>query len=75
MDAIKKDRTVIIVSHSISQIIDSNAIVVMEKGHVVEQGQHEDLYMQKGAYYEIFSAMANSLNLSKISKTLNGDEN
>jgi len=75
LDAIKKDRTVIIVSHSISQIIDSNAIVVMEKGHVVEQGQHEDLYMQKGTYYEIFSAMANSLNLSKISKTLYGDEN
>ena len=75
LDAIKKDRTVIIVSHSISQIIDSNAIVVMEKGRVVEQGQHEDLYRLKGTYYHIFSAMANSLNLNKISRTLHMDEN
>jgi len=72
LDAIKKDRTVIIVSHSISQIIDSNTIVVMEKGNVVEKGQHEDLYDKKGTYYDIFSAMANSLNLNKISKTLQG---
>jgi len=74
LDAIKKDRTVIIVSHSISQIIDSNAIVVMEKGRVAEKGKHEDLYAHKGAYHAIFSAMANSLNLSKISKTLQADE-
>ncbi|MEN5232265.1 ABC transporter ATP-binding protein [Sphingobacterium faecium] len=71
LDAIKKDRTVIIVSHSISQIIDSNEIVVMEKGRVVEKGIHEDLYDLRGTYYKIFSAMANSLNLDKISKTLN----
>lgn len=71
LDAIKKDRTVIIVSHSISQIIDSNEIVVMEKGRVVEKGIHEDLYDQRDTYYKIFSAMANSLNLDKISKTLN----
>ncbi|MBB2951904.1 MULTISPECIES: ABC transporter ATP-binding protein [Sphingobacterium] len=71
LDAIKKDRTVIIVSHSISQIIDSNEIVVMEKGRVVEKGIHEDLYDHRGTYYKIFSAMANSLNLDKISKTLN----
>ncbi|MNP81342.1 putative multidrug transporter membrane [compost metagenome] len=58
-------------SHSISQIIDSNEIVVMEKGRVVEKGIHEDLYDRRGTYYKIFSAMANSLNLDKISKTLN----
>lgn len=74
LDAIKKDRTVIIVSHSISQIIDSNTIVVMEKGRMVEQGQHEYLYMLKGVYYAIFSAMANSLNLTKISKTLHSND-
>lgn len=74
LDAIKRDRTVIIVSHSISQIIDSNMIVVMERGRVVEQGKHEDLYARKGTYYAIFSAMANSLNLGKISKTLSFDK-
>lgn len=70
LDAIKKDRTVIIVSHSISQIIDAHAIVVMEKGRVVEYGKHEQLYENKSTYYDIFSAMANSLNLEKISQTL-----
>ena len=71
LDAIKENRTVIIVSHSISQIIDAHHIVVMEKGQVVESGIHETLYENKKTYHEIFSAMANSLNLEKISQTLN----
>ena len=70
LDAIKENRTVIIVSHSISQIIDSHHIVVMEKGQVVESGIHEVLYDNKKTYYDIFSAMASSLNLEKISQTL-----
>ncbi len=71
LEAIKKNRTVIIISHSISQIIDADTIIVMENGSVVEQGLHEDLYDQKGAYFRIFSAMANSLNIEKIAKTMN----
>lgn len=74
LDAIKENRTVIIVSHSISQIIDAHHIVVMEKGQVVESGIHEVLYDNKHTYHEIFSAMANSLNLEKISQTLHADE-
>jgi len=70
LDAIKKNRTVIIISHSISQIIDSQDIVVMEKGQVVETGVHEELYQKKGVYYDIFSAMANSLNIHKIMDVL-----
>jgi len=71
LEAIKKNRTVIIISHSISQIIDADTIIVMENGSVVEKGLHEDLYDQKGAYFQIFSAMANSLNIEKIAKTMN----
>ena len=70
LDAIKKDRTVIIISHSISQIIDSNCIYVMKGGHVVESGTHEEIYHQNGTYTDIFNAMARSLNIDKISKTL-----
>lgn len=70
LDAIKENRTVIIVSHSISQIIDASTIVVMEKGRVVASGTHEELYEQKGAYYKIFSAMATSLNLDKITQSI-----
>lgn len=73
LDAIKKDRTVIIISHSISQIIDSDRIFVMKKGRVVESGTHEELYHMEGTYKEIFDAMARSLNIDKISKTLDED--
>ena len=72
LDLIKKDRTVIIVSHNIAQIIDADDLVVIENGRVVETGTHDVLYKKRGKYYEIFSAMSDSLNLDKISQTLNG---
>ena len=71
LDLIKKDRTVIMVSHNIAQIIDADDLVVIENGCVVETGTHEALYEQRGKYFEIFSAMSDSLNLDKISQTLN----
>ncbi|HOZ77462.1 MAG TPA: ABC transporter ATP-binding protein [Ferruginibacter sp.] len=71
LDAIKKGRTVIIISHSISQIIDADKIIVMEKGRVVEQGDHETVYDKGGTYKKIFDAMAHSLNIEKIAKTMN----
>lgn len=74
LDAIKKDRTVIIISHSISQIIDSDYTYVMKQGEVVEHGVHEDVYRQNGTYKEIFDAMAKSLNIDKIAKTYEDEE-
>ena len=70
IDAIKKDRTVIIISHSISQIIDASNIVVLDAGRCVEVGTHENLYDLKGTYFQIFTAMANSLNIQKITETM-----
>ncbi|MBF4484077.1 MULTISPECIES: ABC transporter ATP-binding protein [unclassified Flavobacterium] len=70
LDAIKKDRTVIIISHSISQIIDAANIIVLEQGRCVEKGTHDELYDNKSVYYQIFTAMANSLNIDKITQTL-----
>jgi len=69
LDAIKKDRTVIIISHSISQIIDAANIVILEKGKCVEKGTHDELFDNKGIYHQIFMAMANSLNIDKITQT------
>ncbi|SHL16086.1 ABC transporter ATP-binding protein [Flavobacterium chilense] len=69
LDAIKKDRTVIIISHSISQIIDASNIIVLEQGRCVEKGTHDELYDNKSVYYQIFTAMANSLNIDKITQT------
>ncbi|MGV0979863.1 ABC transporter ATP-binding protein [Empedobacter falsenii] len=74
LDAIKKDRTVIIISHSISQIIDANYTYVMKQGEVVENGIHEDVYKMNGTYKEIFDAMAKSLNIEKIAKTFDDEE-
>lgn len=74
LDAIKKDRTVVIISHSISQIIEATNLIILENGHVVETGKHENLYKEKGTYYNIFNAMANSLNINKIIDTID-DEN
>lgn len=73
LDAIKHGRTVIVISHSLSQIIDSDCIYVMKKGHLVEQGTHAELYDMQGTYREIFDASARSLNLDKIVRTLEKD--
>ncbi|MCL2597992.1 MAG: ABC transporter ATP-binding protein/permease [Paludibacter sp.] len=70
LDAIKKNRTVIIISHSISQFIDSEMIYVMKQGRVVEYGSHQEVYHQNGAYKEIFDAAARSLNVEKINDTI-----
>ena len=66
LDAIKEGRTVIIISHSLSQILDSDKIYVMKKGRVVESGTHDELIDFNGTYREIFDASARSLNLDKL---------
>lgn len=66
LDAIKEGRTVVIISHSLSQILDSDCIYVMKKGTVVESGTHDELIDLHGTYREIFDASARSLNLDKL---------
>ncbi len=73
LDAIKEGRTVVIISHSLSQILDSDMIYVMKKGEVVENGTHEELYEKEGTYREIFDASARSLNLDRLVKTYKED--
>ncbi|MCU4392493.1 ABC transporter ATP-binding protein/permease [Acinetobacter courvalinii] len=74
LDEIKQGRTVIIISHSLSQIIDADYTYVMQDGMIVEHGEHHQLYQQQGLYKNIFDAMAKSLNIEKISKTFEGDD-
>lgn len=73
LDAIKENRTTVVISHSISQIIDSDVIYVLKEGRVVEIGTHHELYEKHGTYFEIFNASARSLNLDKIAKTLDDE--
>ena len=70
IDAIKKDRTVIIISHSISQIIDADYIYALKDGRVEESGDPDEIYKKGGIYKEIIDASARSLNIEKIAKTI-----
>jgi ABC-type multidrug transport system fused ATPase/permease subunit len=70
LDAIKKDRTVIIISHSISQIIDSDMVYALKTGHVEESGDPDEIYKKGGIYKDIIDASARSLNIEKIAKTV-----
>ncbi len=69
IDAIKQNRTVVIISHSISQIIDSEMIYALKDGRVEQGGNPEDVYKQGGIYKDIFDASARSLNIDKIIRT------
>ena len=70
IDAIKQGRTVIVISHNIGQIIDSDALYVLDKGHAVQHGSPDEVYRQGGLYKEIFDASARSMNADKIAETL-----
>ena len=73
IDAIKKNRTVIIISHSISQIIDSDTIYALQNGRVEQGGDPDEVYKQGGIYKDIVDASARSLNIEKIAKAIEGD--
>jgi ABC-type multidrug transport system fused ATPase/permease subunit len=70
IDAIKKGRTVIIISHNIGQIIDADYIYVLQQGRVVQGGTPTDVYRQGGLYKDIFDASARSMNVDKIAQTI-----
>ena len=75
LDAIKKDRTVIIISHSISQIIDSEMVYALKTGHVEESGDPDEIYKKGGIYKDIIDASARSLNIEKIARTIDDGKN
>lgn len=54
MQLVMRDRTSIVIAHRLSTIRDSDVIVVMDHGRIVESGSHDDLLAQKGKYYELY---------------------
>ena len=73
IDAIKKNRTVVIISHSISQIIDSDIIYALRDGRVEQSGNPDELYAKGGIYKDIVDASARSLNIDKLAHTIKHD--
>ena len=51
---LKKEKTVLLITHRLSSVVDSDCIYVMEKGSCVEQGTHEELRRQNGVYERMF---------------------
>lgn len=66
LDAIKQGRTVILISHSVSQIIDSDIIYALRDGRVEQSGDPDSLYRKGGIYKDIIDASARSLNVDKL---------
>lgn len=57
MDSLMKDRTVFVIAHRLSTVRNSNAIMVLEHGEIIERGNHDELIKQQGKYYQLYMGM------------------
>ena len=55
MDRLMKDRTTFVIAHRLSTVRNSNAIMVLEQGEIIERGDHDDLLKMQGRYYELYT--------------------
>ena len=55
MDKLMEDRTVFVIAHRLSTVKDSDVIMVLEQGEIIERGTHDDLINQKGTYYQLYT--------------------
>lgn len=58
MDRLMAGRTVFVIAHRLSTVRNSQAIMVLEQGNIIERGDHEDLLAQHGRYYQLYTGQA-----------------
>ena len=58
MDSLMEDRTVFVIAHRLSTVRNAQAILVLEKGEIIERGDHEALLAEEGRYYQLYTGNA-----------------
>ena len=54
MDFLMQDRTVFVIAHRLSTVRNARAIMVLERGNIIERGDHQELLAQEGRYYQLY---------------------
>lgn len=55
MDRLMKGRTVFVIAHRLSTVMNSDVIMVLDQGRIIERGTHESLIEKKGTYYRLYT--------------------
>ena len=55
MDSLMEGRTVFVIAHRLSTVQNSDVIMVLDQGRIIERGTHEQLIEQKGRYYQLYT--------------------
>ena len=56
MDRLMKGKTCFVIAHRLSTIVDADLILVLDHGHIVEQGKHDQLLAKRGFYYALYTS-------------------
>lgn len=58
MDALMNGRTTFVIAHRLSTVQNSDCIMVLENGRIIERGNHDELIAKKGRYYQLYTGNA-----------------